>query len=305
VLSCSDQQVFTGGAYALTLRYWKGCTISAYHYNIVANMMLLTCATHLMSVTIVRDYWRYTWLAVLRVLVISAVFLVTGVLLTNQNATGLVLPTNEVLKFPTTLPTSDDKDSPLFLPAACFQEGSKYLTTTFETTFGSQEELRQSLLFSQPGNRIQGWPFYVVMLLCYGAAILVEAIRFVQKGNAKNPFGHRAALVKRLAKLTFYKPTSESPNARNKLSFHLTIVKVLFALYQIGGIGISAATVVLSGNYMIRLRSWARNSGWMEVDNDGRSAEDDATSFGQLVPIFLCLLTLFTFAQAIGGESNR
>jgi hypothetical protein len=51
--SCSDQQIFTGAAYALTLRYWRGCSISAYHYNIVANLMLLTCATHLMSVTIV------------------------------------------------------------------------------------------------------------------------------------------------------------------------------------------------------------------------------------------------------------
>jgi hypothetical protein len=55
VQACSDQQIFTGAAYALTLRYWRGCSISAYHYNIVANILLMTCATHLMSVTIVRD----------------------------------------------------------------------------------------------------------------------------------------------------------------------------------------------------------------------------------------------------------
>jgi len=35
VLSCSDTQIFTGGAYALTLRYFKGCSITAYHYDIV------------------------------------------------------------------------------------------------------------------------------------------------------------------------------------------------------------------------------------------------------------------------------
>ncbi|KAF2801897.1 uncharacterized protein BDZ99DRAFT_527864 [Mytilinidion resinicola] len=60
ILSCSDQQIFTSGAYAITLRYAQGCQISAYHYNIVGNMMLMTCATHLMSVTVVSQYgsWR-------------------------------------------------------------------------------------------------------------------------------------------------------------------------------------------------------------------------------------------------------
>lgn len=106
--------MFTGAAYALTLRYWKGCTISAYHYNLIANMMLLTCATHLMSVTIVRNYWKYPWLALFRVICISGVFIVTGVLLTNQNA-------REDPPFPTTLPLANETDSLIFLPAACFQ----------------------------------------------------------------------------------------------------------------------------------------------------------------------------------------
>ena len=84
VITCSDQQVFTGGAYAITLRFSKGCSISAYHYNIVGNMLLITCATHLMAVTIGKHYWEHPFLASLRVVITTAVFVATGVFLSNQ-----------------------------------------------------------------------------------------------------------------------------------------------------------------------------------------------------------------------------
>ncbi|KAK6824623.1 hypothetical protein PG987_012117 [Apiospora arundinis] len=113
VLSCSDQQVFTGAAYALTLRYWQGCTISAYHYNVVANMMLLSCATHLMSATIVRHYWRYPVLAAIRVACITGVFIVTGLLMVNQNADD-----RSDLLFPTKIPEANTTTSLLFKTAS-------------------------------------------------------------------------------------------------------------------------------------------------------------------------------------------
>lgn len=82
-MSCSDQQVFTGAAYAITLRYLKGCNISAYHYNIVANMLLLTCATHIGAVTVARNYWQYPLVALFRIIVTIGVYLSTGLLLSN------------------------------------------------------------------------------------------------------------------------------------------------------------------------------------------------------------------------------
>lgn len=117
IISCSDQQVFTGGAYALSLRFWKGCTITAYHYNVIAKMLLLTCATHLMSVAIVRHYWRYPLLAFVRVVVITGVFIVTGLLLGNQNATRAA--------FPTSVPTSTKANSLIMMRAACVFSGRR------------------------------------------------------------------------------------------------------------------------------------------------------------------------------------
>src|SRR4051812_2297546 len=101
VLSCSDQQIFTGGAYALTLRYWKGCTVTAYHYDVVAQMMLLTCSTHLMSITVVQNYWRFPFLSVLRIAATICVFLVTGLILANQAHSGFVDDKGNSVHFPT------------------------------------------------------------------------------------------------------------------------------------------------------------------------------------------------------------
>lgn len=173
ILACSDQQVFTGAAYALTLRYWRGCTISAYHYNIVANMMLLTCATHLISVTIVRNHWRFPWLAALRVISITAVFVVTGLLMTNQNAGMKML-------FPTGVPDANETVSSIFLPAACFQGGSHTtLDTVKETVLNAHAFFKDNIAQSTPRNKIQGWNLYIMTLLFYGAAIISELVRLI------------------------------------------------------------------------------------------------------------------------------
>lgn len=281
VLSCSDQQVFTGAAYALTLRYWKGCSISAYHYNVVANMMLLTCATHLMSVTIVRNYWKYPWLALLRVICICGVFIVTGLLMANQNA-------NQDLKFPTAVPPANETDSLLFLPAACFQSANSPLGATFKNTTASATAFFQdTLVKSAPGNMVQGWNWYVVILLFYGAAILAEFIRFCRRGRSRP--GWRGKLGARISRLVRPK------------SWQRMLVSYIVLLYLILGAGISAVAVVFSARYVYSLRQWVDRSGWIALEN-GYNPENDATSFGQLVPIFLSTLVLFSFAQMISGK---
>ncbi|KAI1858808.1 uncharacterized protein JN550_012462 [Neoarthrinium moseri] len=282
VLACSDQQVFTGAAYALTLRYWRGCTISAYHYNVVANMMLLTCATHLMSVTIVRNYWKYPWLAFLRVICISGVFLVTGLLMVNQNAA------DGKIKFPTGLPAANETDSLLFLPAACFQSSkSPFVATLQNTTSSANAFFLGTLQDSTPSNFIQGWNWYIVILLFYGAAIIAEFIRFCRRGRSRP--GWRGRLGARISR--FMKPKSWQ---RKTVSF-------IFLIYLLGGAGISCTAVIKSGSYIFALRSWVDKSGWIALENDG-NPENDATSFGQLVPIFLSALVLFTFAQTISDK---
>ncbi|EGS19678.1 uncharacterized protein CTHT_0041590 [Thermochaetoides thermophila DSM 1495] len=48
---------------------------------------------------------------------------------------------------------------------------------------------------------------------------------------------------------------------------------------------------------LLQMRSWLRDSGWMDLGDRGLSPEDDPSTFGQLIPLLLIFLTLFTFLQ--------
>ncbi|KAH8885927.1 hypothetical protein GQ53DRAFT_828629 [Thozetella sp. PMI_491] len=257
VLGCSDTQHHT-----------------AYHYDIVANMMLLTCATHLMSITITRNYWVYPWLGLVRLIVCLGIFVVTGILLANQNA-----PSDR--PFPSFIPAANVSDSQILLPAACFQAGNSQLLSTLDSSFGKNSA--NAFLFSQPGNRIPGWNNYLFILLWYCVAFIADVIRFFRRG-----------MVHEL------EPQASKQQACFNLRCFMTWV---LSLYLLGGIGISAWTVYQSATYITGLRTWARHSGWLELEDGGQSAEDDATSFGQLVPIFLNLLLVFTVAQLISSKA--
>ncbi|OTB04540.1 hypothetical protein M426DRAFT_152309 [Hypoxylon sp. CI-4A] len=284
VLACSDQQVFTGAAYAITLRYWRGCTISAYHYNIVANMMLLTCATHLISVTIVRNYWKFPWLALLRVVSITFVFIVTGLLMTNQNA-------DTDLTFPTSVPNANATDSSIFLPAACFQTGGHTAEDTFkQVTSNAGTFFRDNIAGSAPGNKIQGWNLYIITLLFYGAATIAEFIRFFRRGRTRP--GLRAKIA------NGFRQCCGLGTPMRK------IIQNVFLFYLALGVGIACAVTVISTRYIFDLRRWVDRSAWIQQENN-QNPENDAKSFGQLVPIFSSALVVFSFAQIVSEKLTR
>ncbi|KAI9771578.1 MAG: hypothetical protein M1839_002771 [Geoglossum umbratile] len=274
ILSCSDQQVFTSGAYALALRYAQGCSISAYHYNVVANMMLITCATHLMSVTVVSQYWKHKLLAVFRTLLVTGLYIVTGLLLSNQNA-GLDL------KWPTSVPKKNETDTLLVLPAACFQGENSTLLKTLNESFGSGGEhfAVDTLRESSPNNHIVGWNFFILMILWYGAAMIAEIFRYWYRRPSRarsSPQSRRRALSKWVGRV--------------------------FWFYQFAGASFCIVAIAMSFKYIQDLRSWMNNSPWIKRQPDGTNPENDATSFGQLVPLLLTLLTVFAFLQLIGDK---
>lgn len=303
VVSCSDQQVFTGGAYAISLRYWNGCSITAYHYNIVANMMLLTCATHLMSITIVRNYYKSLWQSILRVLIIVGVVLVTGIILSNQDATTGI-------QFPTTLPPHNEISMGLlFLPAACFQGRDTHIVNTLQDSFNGTDDFEKSILSSTAGrgNHIQGWNEYIIMLAWYLLSLLVMLIRRFY--HLQRDVGPVVAICKTFIPCCFAsKKSDKGKDEESKPPSHI-VLRWIHTIYMLLGVAIGSAIVVTSGSFIMKLRAWAKNSGWLEsggIDGQGGvDQEDDATSFGQLVPMFLSLLTIFTLAQTVNGKFSR
>ena len=221
-----------------------------------------------MSVTIVREYWKYPILAILRTIVVIGAFLATGVFLSNQNA--------QERPFPTEVPPFGTNNSLVFLPAACF-EGDTSLRHTLGHSFDGVS----------PGSKIHGWNNYIAMVVWYAAAAIAETTRFVRR--KKDGKGKRAAIARKFRRSCVF------------MTRHPTAVAWIFALYLIGGIGISAWTVGTSTVFILQMRLWAKQSGWMQLSDGGKSPEDDATTFGQLVPVFLTALTIFSFCQILSG----
>lgn len=77
----------------------------------------------------------------------------------------------------------------------------------------------------------------------------------------------------------------------------------LLNIYYLGGISICMWTVAMSARYVFSLRDWVKHSGWMSREN-GRFTEDDATTFGQLIPMFTSALVAFTFLEMISSKST-
>ncbi|KAF2801898.1 uncharacterized protein BDZ99DRAFT_527865, partial [Mytilinidion resinicola] len=222
------------------------------------------------------QYWKHKILAVVRILLVTGLYIATGLLLANQNVA-------QIPRWPTNVPKRNETDSLLVLNAACFQSDTAgVLKQTLDESFkDSNSFFDKTLLNSTPNNKIVGWNFFILMVLWYGFAIIAEAFRlwYHRRSRAAD---HQRAQRKGPAKWVYY----------------------LFWLYQFGGAVFCTVAIIYSFVYIRNLRSWMGHSGWIEKE-DGKNPESVAYSFGQLVPIFLTLLTVFTFCQLIGDKFSE
>ncbi|KAK3948310.1 hypothetical protein QBC32DRAFT_351889 [Pseudoneurospora amorphoporcata] len=273
IISCSDQQIFTGAAYAITMRFAKACSISAYHYNVISNMLLLTCATHLLTLLVSKHYWEHPWVAGIRTVATALLYLATGILLSTQAAPG------SELAFPTQVPKDDEKWSTLLLPAACFQGSAAQFGNTLQQSFHGAG------LF-KVGDRITGWTPFVILVLFYVLANIVTLGRVVRAGRENG--GRREKFCKWFVELAGTK----------KLKWVHRIGGQVYGVYLLAGLAISGYTMASSSEYIAMLRRWVDRSGWIQLF-DGYNSENDPKSFGQLVPLLMITLTVFTFLQML------
>lgn len=246
-----------------------------------------------MSISIVRNYWRNLWQSTLRVALIFGIVLVTGLVLSNQDA-------DTSTKFPTTVPT-EFNDGRLFLPAACYQDDA-HMGKTMQESFADVEQVRNSIFNDSPNNKIQGWGFYLAMLLWYLLALLVTYVRRFY--HIFREYGPWAAIGRAFIPICCSNWVPEKEGATNDRRHKF--FKWLHTVYMLLGVALGSAAAIMSANFIMKLRRWAQYSGWLENNpiNLQVGPEDDATSFGQQVPILLTLLTVFTAAQTVNGKYN-
>jgi len=288
VLCCSDPQIFTGAAYGITMRYYRQCVVTAYHYNIISAMLLISCATHILAVAAVRQYWRHKLLAFIRVVCVGLFLLMTTMFIMNQNAH------DNGIKFPTTLSRVETQDELMFLPAACFQSSDNAVISTLQASTESVDAFVTSIKNSTPGwNVIQGWPCYVIMMLYYGLALIAAIGRVILWCFKK---GCRALRTK--IESVAERPGSSGTFVRKSIHVVRIAQRCYYCVFLGVGIAVAVYTTKETATYIYQLRDWAHKSGWMPTPN----TENEATTFGQLVPALSCVYIVFGLAQVISGE---
>ena len=104
----------------IAMRFYIGCSISAYHYDIVCNLVLMSVVTHLCSITFITPYLHHhaILLGIARVLLIGLTFLFASFMLAERN--NHHFPTGK----PDYAPTDSTQIPKLIAPAACFVSGN-------------------------------------------------------------------------------------------------------------------------------------------------------------------------------------
>ncbi|KAI1334973.1 hypothetical protein F5Y15DRAFT_263841 [Xylariaceae sp. FL0016] len=273
IRTLSDQLLFTGAAYAIILRYSPGCTISVYHYHILAHIFEISCATQLPLVFNMYFFWKNPVTAALRTTVL-AYLLLTTVLSFNSMSSTLNLPPEHSLPNIPELVTSDPSftDSLVFLPAMCFPDPTAL----------------------KLDDQLDPMPMLMTILRAY------YIIAFIT---------HSAELINYFLNRRYGKRIGEvgpSSNAR----FKHCAFRIQQALYILKHLSILSIPVFLgvilahSVSRIISLRKWVSRSGWLVLQN-GRNPEDVASSIGQLITIFMTSLTLLSIVQIVTKEGVK
>lgn len=120
-MSCCDQQVFTGFALAIDLLSLQKCQTSAYHFDIILLLLLMSCATHAAAIALVGRYFGTIWTYIPRAALSVTLYGLTGTLFHR--------PLASTQPFPMDVPSHYTyKNLALAQPAVCYQTSELYGT---------------------------------------------------------------------------------------------------------------------------------------------------------------------------------
>ena len=140
----------------IAVLYYLGCSICAYRYDIVCNLILMSLVAHFASLGVISRYFSNWLLGLLRAVLIIVAFSLAGVMFAERNNSH----------FPTGVPGAEMNSNmaapPLLLAAACFTSENINVTNQFGT---------QLKIFESPAH-VPGLVEYGVLFVGHLMAIL-------------------------------------------------------------------------------------------------------------------------------------
>ena len=113
LLATSDTQMLFNSAYGLDFYLLQRCIISAYHYAIGIQIGLISCASFVLTMAFVSEYWKAPITGVLRR---SAILVIAAFLNLELNGQRTRIENPEYL------PPLSRKDSAILLLSSCFSD---------------------------------------------------------------------------------------------------------------------------------------------------------------------------------------
>ncbi|PSN74541.1 hypothetical protein BS50DRAFT_615414 [Corynespora cassiicola Philippines] len=252
----SDSQMVLGIALCINFALVGKCSISMYHFQMGVNILVITCANALLTLVLIRDYWRTPLSAVVRLTAFGMILYFLGEILRALHHR------EEEIGAAERLPPSDRMNSLILLGAACFLDPDplKKLALISDQQAQSVGRLTKDTIWSSER---------VLWLLIVGGSILAFLYRV---GDLVRPFWK----VRRDEHA--YDIMEKKASSRWWPIFCFWVCAITWLLCIV--------TTVWQGNYLFSLREWVFNSGWMKSDEYLGNEEAHAATFGQLAALF-------------------
>ncbi|ORX95219.1 hypothetical protein BCR34DRAFT_669504 [Clohesyomyces aquaticus] len=264
----SDQQLVAGISLLLTINK-QACEISAYHYNLVCTMLLLSAVVHVNTFVNVPDYvYKGPAAALFRVIAICIQVILSGIILSARNSN----------KFPT------KASSLAIMPAACFQNMNATDLLGFGDLVDAAQNITQNVQFSNSTLNATANQVY-------------DNIKAVSSG--KSGFAEYATLaglslivIIYVIVECFHAYSEKKPSPTSKFGWFSIFLSVLCFFVSFG-----IAWAAISGYSKLRSE--------MEVDKWYRVGDHGPWGLAQILPVLLMSSSAIVLFKAASESLSR
>ena len=276
VFCIADSQILLCMALFIYFGVLGGCKTSQYHFQIGVNISLLACSIYLLSLCLIRRYWKSPVAAFIRVLCALTVHGYLAYIFNIRRALGYTAVGG------IRGPPADKRDSLLLLKAVCF------LDKSHEDVF---RPIRESPQLSDLVGGLDEAPLHSVdfVLWCFifVATALDLFLKFVAAlGRSMRKRRNRAA-VGRGGKADEGHPWQVHPR---------TFVAYLLLLWAM-----CTVVVGLEISALLKSREWMRKSGWMAQQN---ADEQEVRTFGQVAALVAMVAVAIAMSDKVTHNSE-
>ena len=245
VISTADAQSIIALTYAINFGMSGKCTVSAYHFSVGVNTILCACATIILSVIMVRDFWKAFCAALIRFSISISLLAILGRILVYQYFRPLA---PEAIGW---LPDKrNNTDSSIFVPIACFLDPDL-------DPFKGLSNVRVEWLGGRAQSKNQPEIYlYILLVLCF-------------------LLGHGSHIYRRKDRYGQSASTSQAPKRINGWSI----------LYYFFTLVTCSLVYLMCWGHNWLIRDFVDGSGWIVGGRTNENPERNVNSIGQLLPL--------------------